>query len=201
VKRDWYWKLRADVPEFMFWLLARVPGWTGIALRRKFLPRWLGACGSNPVFHTNIRMTNPEQIKIGDSCAFAEGTFFTAGGGITIGNHVATGPDVKIWSVNHRFEDPDVPWMQQGYEHNPVFIEDDVWLGACVFVKPGVRIGKGSIISAGTILSKSVPPFAIVAGNPGRVVGWRKRPEGGEPPQKPAGANEKVPASESQAEE
>jgi maltose O-acetyltransferase len=179
VSKDWYWKLRSDIPAITFWFLAHIPGWTGIKLRRMFLPRWLGACGANPIFHTNIRITNPEKLRIGDACAFADGTFFTAGGGITIGNYVATGPDVKIWSVNHRFENPDIPWMEQGYEYNPVFIEDDVWLGASVFVKPGVRIGKGSIISAGTVLSKSVPAYSIVAGNPGRVVGWRKRPEGG----------------------
>jgi acetyltransferase-like isoleucine patch superfamily enzyme len=198
--KAWYWTLRSDIPEFIFWFLTRIPGKTGIKIRMLFLPRWLGACGANPVFHTNIRMTNPERLTIGDSCAFADGTFFTAGGGITIGNHVATGPDVKIWSVNHRFEDPDVPWMKQGYERSPVVIEDDVWLGACVFVKPGVRIGKGSIISAGTVLSKSVPPFSIVAGNPGRVVGWRKRPEGGEPAEAP-GSGQKVSAAGSPAEE
>ncbi|MBW8886690.1 MAG: acyltransferase [Fibrobacteres bacterium] len=199
--KNWYWTMRSEIPEFFFWFLNRLPGKTGIKLRKVFLPRWLGACGTNPVFHTNIRITNPERLKIGDSCAFADGTFFTAGGGITIGNFVATGPDVKIWSVNHRFEDPDIPWMEQGYEQNPVVIEDDVWLGASVFVKPGVRIGKGAIISAGTVLSKSVPAFSIVAGNPGRVVGWRKRPEGGGSPLEKPGIGQKLAAAESQAEE
>jgi maltose O-acetyltransferase len=178
VKKDWYWELRGDVPAYLFWFLSKIPGWTGIKFRKVFLRSHLGACGLNPVFHTNVRITSPKRLKIGDFCAFGDGTFLTAGGGISIGNYVATGPDAKIWSVNHRFEDPDVPWMKQGYEHKPVVIEDDVWIGAAAFIKPGVTIGRGAIISAGTVLSKSVPAFAIVAGNPGRVVGWRKRPEG-----------------------
>jgi maltose O-acetyltransferase len=177
VKKDWYWNLRSDVPELWFWFLSKIPGWIGIKLRKAFMRRRLGGCGVNPVFHTNVRITSPKGLKIGDFCAFGEGTFLTAGGGIVIGNYVATGPDAKIWSVNHRFDDPDIPWMKQGYEHKTVVIEDDVWIGAAAFIKPGVRIGRGAIISAGTILSKSVPAYAIVAGNPGRVVGWRKRPE------------------------
>jgi maltose O-acetyltransferase len=191
MKKDWYWNLRADLPEFWFWFLSRIPGWTGVKLRKIFLRRRLGACGLNPVFYPNVRITNPELLRIGDFCAFGEGTFLTAGGGIHIGNYVATGPDAKIWSVNHRFDNPDIPWMKQGYEHKPVIIEDDVWLGASVFVKPGVHIGKGAIISAGTVLSRSVPPYAIMAGNPGRVVGWRKTP---------AGADQSVAAPQSQTE-
>jgi len=178
VKKDWYWELRSDAPEFVFWFLSKIPGWTGIKLRKIIMKPRLGACGINPVFRTNVRITNPKCLEIGDFCAFGDGTFLTAGGGIRIGNYVATGPDAKIWSVNHRFEDPAVPWMKQGYEHKPVVIEDDVWIGASAFIKPGVRIGRGAIISAGTVLSKSVPAFAIVAGNPGRVVGWRKPPDG-----------------------
>jgi acetyltransferase-like isoleucine patch superfamily enzyme len=178
MKREWYWSLRGEPAVFWYWFISKIPGRTGIKIRKLFIRKYLGACGINPVFHPNVRITSPDMFTCGDFCAFGEGTFLTAGGGITIGNHVATGPDAKIWSVNHRFEDPDTPWLEQGYEKKPVVIEDDVWIGASTFIKPGVRIGRGAIISAGTVLSKSVPPYAIVAGNPGRVVGWRKRPEG-----------------------
>ena len=99
---------------------------------------------------------------------------FARAGRPAVGGHF--GPDVKVWSVNHRFDDPDTPWQLQGWEAKEVVIEDDVWLGANVFVMPGVIIHKGAIISAGTVVNKSIPAFALVAGNPGRVVGWRKRP-------------------------
>ena len=66
--------------------------------------------------------------------------------------------------------------MLQGWDHEEVVIEDDVWVGANAVIMPGVRIGKGAIISASTVVMKSVPPYAIMAGNPGRLVGWRKPP-------------------------
>jgi acetyltransferase-like isoleucine patch superfamily enzyme len=176
--KEWYWELDGELPDLWFWMLSKLPGFTGLKVRSYFVRMMLGACGNDVRFHMNVRIVTPKGLKIGNRCAFGQGTFLTAGGGITIGNYVATGPDVKIWSVNHKFGDPEAPWMEQGYEKVPVVIEDDVWIGANCFIKPGVRIGKGAIISAGTVLSKSVPEFAIVAGNPGRVVAWRKAPAG-----------------------
>ena len=114
---------------------------------------------------------------VGSNCNFARRVFITAGGGVRIGDWVGIGPDVKIWSVNHKFSDPDSPWASQGWDYKEVIIEDDVWIGANSFIMPGTRIGKGAIISACTVVSKSVPPYAVMAGNPGRVIGWRKKVE------------------------
>jgi acetyltransferase-like isoleucine patch superfamily enzyme len=83
---------------------------------------------------------------------------------------------VKIWSVNHRIEDVTRPWLLQGSNKKAVVIEDDVWLAANVFVMPGVTIGRSAVVAAGSVVNKSIPAYAIVAGNPGRVVGWRTRP-------------------------
>ena len=138
--------------------------------------RHLKHLGEGTVLQPGIFINSPELVSIGANCNFAQRTFLTGGGGIDIGDRVGFGPDTKVWSVNHRFEDPDTPWLLQGWEKKPVVIEDDVWLGASVFVMPGVRIGKGAIVSAGTVVGKSVPPYSIVAGNPGRVIGWRKQP-------------------------
>jgi len=174
-----YWAARQDAPAIWFWLLGKLPGSFGIAVRARLLPRFFGACGDSQTFQMNMRVTNPRKLRIGRRCNFGQGVFITAGGGVTLGDYVGMGPESKIWSVNHRFDDPDTPWLEQGYEYKEVVIGDDVWIGANAFVMPGVEIGKGAIISAGTVLSKSVPAFSIVAGNPGRVVGWRKKPEAG----------------------
>lgn len=174
-----YWDVRKDASGLWFWLLSIIPGLLGRVIRARLMPPFFGACGKHQTFQTNLRVTTPKLLRIGSHCNFGQGVFITAGGGVTMGDYVGMGPDSKVWSVNHRFEDPDVPWLNQGYDYKEVVIGDDVWIGASAFVMPGVNIGKGSIISAGTILSKSVPPFSIVAGNPGRVVGWRKKPEAG----------------------
>lgn len=175
--RQLLWSARKEYRELTLWFVCLLPRSVGRWVRSKALPPYFAKFGRNTVIQDHFRVTNPEKVSIGSHCNFAQCVFITGGGGVTIGDYVGLGPDVKIWSVNHRYEDPDKPWMLQGYDQHPVVIEDDVWLGANCFVMPGVTIGRGAILSAGTVLMKSVPPFAIVAGNPGRIIGWRKNPD------------------------
>ncbi len=95
--------------------------------------------------------------------------------GVTIGDNVMMGPDVLIYTQNHCTADPDRPMRLQGMtEIKPVVIEDDVWIGARVCILGGVKIGKGSVIGAYAVVTKSVPPYSVVVGNPARVVKTRK---------------------------
>lgn len=171
------WRLRRDATAIGFWIVSGLPARPGRALRALLYRKALKRVGSNVVFQAGFRMTSPECISIGSNCNFAQGAFITGGGGVTIGDWVGFGPDAKVWSVNHRFEDPERPWLLQGSEKRAVIIEDDVWLGANVFVAPGVTIGCGAIIAAGAMVNKNIPAYALVCGNPARVIGWRKKPE------------------------
>lgn len=95
-------------------------------------------------------------------------------GPVTLGKHVMMGPEVVIHTQNHRYDRVDIPMCQQGWQDKkPVIIEDDVWLCERAIILPGVKIGKGSIVAAGAVVSKDVPPFAIVAGNPAKIVKMR----------------------------
>ena len=90
---------------------------------------------------------------------------------VTIGNDVMMGPDVLILTQNHEISRTDIPMRKQGYsESRPVIIEDDVWIGARAVILPGVTIGKGCLIGAAAVVTKSVPPYSVFVGNPGRVV-------------------------------
>ncbi len=175
--RSIWWHLREELKELFFIVIGSLPLEVGKRIRSFFMRFYLAELGRNSFFYTGVRIANPESVSIGSNSTFAVRLFITGGGGVQIGDWVGCGPDVKIWSVNHRYDDPDRPWQLQGWDKKPVVIEDDVWLGANVFVMPGVRIGTGAVVSAGTVVARSVPPFAIVAGNPGRVVGWRKMPK------------------------
>ena len=96
-------------------------------------------------------------------------------GACTIGKYVMMGTDVVIFSHNHAFDRTDVPMMQQGFqEERPVVIEDDVWIGDRVIILPGVHVGEGSILAAGAVVTKDVPPYSIVAGVPAKVIKMRK---------------------------
>lgn len=81
------------------------------------------------------------------------------------------GPDVMIISRSHGFDRTDVPMYRQvEADPKPVVIEDDVWIGARAILLPGVTIGEGTIVGAGSVVTKSVLPYSIVAGNPARIV-------------------------------
>ena len=83
------------------------------------------------------------------------------------------GPNVKIYTRNHNFNDLSVPIALQGKSSKPTFVGDDVWLGANVIITAGVIIGNHSIIAAGSIVTKNVPDFAIVGGNPAKIIKYR----------------------------
>lgn len=92
-------------------------------------------------------------------------------GPVTIGEDVMMGPNCRIISLNHRFGDTTRPMNTQGFDPaDPVIIENDVWIGANVTILAGVRVGHGSILAAGAVVTKDVPPFAIVGGVPARVL-------------------------------
>lgn len=88
-----------------------------------------------------------------------------------IGSHVMMGPDCLIIARNHKRSNTEVTMDLQGFdEEKQVIIEDDVWIGSRVIILPGVKIGQGAIIGAGTVVSKDVPPYSVFCGNPGKVV-------------------------------
>lgn len=91
--------------------------------------------------------------------------------GVVIGSHVMMGPEVVFYVRNHLFSRLDVPMCQQGFgEVKPIVIEDDVWIGRRVIILPGVTIGRGSVIGAGAVVAKDIPPYSVVVGNPCKVV-------------------------------
>jgi acetyltransferase-like isoleucine patch superfamily enzyme len=175
--RSFYWRIREETKLVLLWFVCAFPVGPGAWLRARLLPLFLEGLGKNTLIQQGLRVTSPKTVRIGSNCNFGQGVFIAGGGGVRIGDWVGLGPDVKIWSVNHRFEDCDTPWLLQGFDYHEVVIEDDVWLAANVFVMPGTTIGRGAIVAAGSVVNKSIPAYALYAGNPGRVVGWRKPPE------------------------
>lgn len=91
----------------------------------------------------------------------------------TIGDHVIMGPDVRIFTGNHRHESLDIPIQKQGGIVHGVTIGNDVWIGAGVIITPRRKIGNHTILAAGSVITKDVPDYAIVGGNPARIIRMR----------------------------
>jgi acetyltransferase-like isoleucine patch superfamily enzyme len=114
-------------------------------------------------------------IVIGSGCSVNAYSFLVGAGDITIGDAVRIGSHVRIIASNHVFSDPDVLIKDQGETKVGIQIEDDVWIGTGVCVLDGVRISRGCVLAAGTIVTRSTEAYSVVAGVPGKKISSRKR--------------------------
>jgi acetyltransferase-like isoleucine patch superfamily enzyme len=118
----------------------------------------------------NFRGLPHAGIKIGRDSLVGEYSVIRGQGGVTIGDRVYTSPFTQIIAVNHVFDDPDLPFVDQGITAQGIQIEDDVWLGAGAVITDGVRVGKGAVVAAGAVVTKDVPAHTVVGGVPARVI-------------------------------
>ena len=95
--------------------------------------------------------------------------------GVSIGDNVMMGPECLFYTSNHRIEATDIPMNKQGYDGlHPIIIGNDVWIGARVIILPGVHVGDGSVIGAGSVVIHDVEPYSVIAGNPAKLISKRK---------------------------
>jgi acetyltransferase-like isoleucine patch superfamily enzyme len=118
-------------------------------------------------YHRNL-------MTIGDGCWIGQAAFFHSAGGITLGADVGVGPHVCLLTSMHRDPGIDQPIMDGEIEAAPIVIEDGADLGVGAIVLPGVTIGRGAQIGAGAVVTDDVPAYAVVAGNPARLLRSRK---------------------------
>ena len=130
--------------------------------------------GSHSYFGLDCKIYASEfsQIKIGSHVSFNSNVMINARGEgkIFIGNNVLIGPNVVLRSNNHSFEDINIPIKNQGMEYGDIFIEDDVWISSNSVVLPNCKIGKGSIIGAGAVVTSNVESYSIVGGVPAKEI-------------------------------
>ncbi len=118
----------------------------------------------------NFRGMPNSGIKIGRDSLVGEYSIIRGQGGVTIGDRVYTSPFTQIIAVNHVFDDPNRPFVEQGITAEGIVIEDDVWLGAGSVITDGVRVGRGAVVAAGAVVTQDVPPHTVVGGVPAKVL-------------------------------
>lgn len=138
-------------------------------IRQWLVTHYLKRCGKK------LRVKKGAEISPNSSVGdFSElGTRALIQANVTIGNNVIMGPDVKIYSRNHKFDSLEIPIQQQGKNYYQTIVGNDVWLGANVIITAGCNIGNHTIIAAGSVLTKNVPDYAIVGGVPAKVLKYR----------------------------
>lgn len=113
-------------------------------------------------------------VKIGDNCSIGCSVNIFGHGGAVIGNNVMIASHTCIIASSHVFSDTERPMFDQGHLSKGIVIEDDVWLGAGSKVLDGIRIGRGSIIGAGSVVTSDIEPYSIAVGVPAKVIKKRE---------------------------
>lgn len=139
------------------------------AIRGFLVRQFLDECGKKVVVEEEADIS--PHIKVGDNSGL--GVRCIIQGNVTIGNDVMMGPDVKIYSWSHGHESPDLLLRLQPSYCLETKIGNDVWIGANVIILHGKKIGDHVIIGSGAVVTKDVPDYAIVGGNPAKIIKMR----------------------------
>jgi acetyltransferase-like isoleucine patch superfamily enzyme len=91
-------------------------------------------------------------------------------GPVTIGNNVMFAQNIVVSGLNHGYEDINIPPSKQDVSCKQIIIDDEVWIGANSTITAGVTIGKHSVIGAGSVVTKNIPPFSVAVGNPAKII-------------------------------
>lgn len=176
--------------RFVDWLIMNQ-----VQTRPRWYMRWLAPLyqhrGKKSVIHRSVRMDTPpyRKFRLGDysviesySCinnAVGDviigdhtrvGLHNTVIGPVTIGSHVNLAQGITVTALNHNFSETGKRIDEQGVTTTPVTIGNDIWIGANAVVLPGVTIGDHSVVAAGAVVTKNVPPHTLVAGVPAKVI-------------------------------
>ncbi|MDW8247511.1 MAG: acyltransferase [Sandaracinaceae bacterium] len=179
-----------------------MPRWFQSHGSGRFREEELGSLGPGAVFEEGVLIFHPENVhvgarvyvghyailkgyykntlRIGDESWIGPQAFLHAAGGLEIGKKVGIGPGVKIFTSYHEEDHLDIPVLEAPLVFKKVVIEDEADIGVGAIVLPGVQVGRGAIVGAGAVVTRDVPPYAIVAGNPARLLRYRQGKGGGE---------------------
>lgn len=158
------------VEQNLFLALHRI--WLGLRrrIRKLYYSGLLGSVGADFQICDNVLVTGHENIFIGDRVTVNDGAILQSceGANIVIGNSVVISYGVKIITGGLIIGEDGVP--REKHAALPISIEDLVWIGADALILPGVKLGAGAVVAAGSVVTKSVKPYSLVGGVPARVI-------------------------------
>jgi acetyltransferase-like isoleucine patch superfamily enzyme len=159
-------------------LIRWLPGIEGLMLRGLFYRGLFHDSGKNLLIYPSVYIIFSHRMTVGRRVAINVGTYIDAGGGLDIGDYVMIGPHCVISSREHSIDPTGAPMCYQPVRYGTIAIGNDVWIGANVSIRGGVKIGDGSVVAAGAVVVRDVPPNAIVGGVPAKVLRYRDNDRG-----------------------
>lgn len=161
--------------EILMSLIFKLPRHRFFNLLKSFFIRIQGGTvGKKVVFYPGIKINPAFNITLGDNVDLAWGVLITTGGGVEIGERTLIGYNTQIFSANHIIPKNRGRIFGSGHDRQkPVKISNDVWIGAACVILPGITIGEGAIVAAGSVVTKDVEAFSIVGGNPAKLIKYR----------------------------
>lgn len=173
----WRFLLKGWFPDFkdrlcLYWI-AQIPSHH----IRNFFYRhiYLVQMGKHVTIYFGAEIRNPTGLKIGDGSIIGDNAILDARAGIEIGKNVNCSSNVRIWTLQHDWRDPNFNCTQEHY--GPVKICDRAWIGPHTIILHDVTIGEGAVVAAGAVVTKDVPPYTLVGGIPAKTLGDQQRPQ------------------------
>jgi maltose O-acetyltransferase len=157
--------------------LGHIPGMTGGVVRGQVYAALFSAFrgkGARIGLFTHIWF--PWNLELGKHAFIGRNAYINClhRGDLRIGNNVMIAPYAMVITTRHNSFTPDTPMRIQGVSSRKVIIEDDVWIGGNAVILPGVRVGRGSVVAASSVVNRDIPAYALAGGNPARILKSRE---------------------------
>lgn len=161
--------------EFLMAVIFSLPRYRFCIFLKQSLLVVMGAkFGKGVVIYPGVWIAPGRNLVVGDDVDFAKDVLITTSGGVEIGDRVLIGYRTQIISANHSIPPIGQPFPISGDSKAKVTIEKDVWIGANCVITPGVTVGEGAVVAAGSVVTNNVQPNAIVGGVPAKMIKMRR---------------------------
>lgn len=145
-----------------------------VPIRRLLVQRMTGRRSPNLIIRSDVNITAYKNLYLGRDVSINHGVFLLCEGGLEIGDFVSIAHNTSIITTEHSFTDQDIPIKYQPIKHLPVVIGSNIWIGSKVTILAGVRIADGTVVGAGSVVTKNIDnPNTIVGGVPARYIKMR----------------------------
>lgn len=144
-------------------------------MRTKILLSKIKEIGDNVHLHQPIWISNPSKLILKNNIYIGPNAKIASDGGVTIEDNCSIGDGLSIYSYNHNYKSKKALPFDEKRIFKPVHIHANVWIGLNVAIVPGVTIGEGAIVGMGSVVTKDVPPLALVGGNPAKIIKYRNK--------------------------